>query len=681
MKTCLLHIYDFFSTHRRWLWGGLTAVLLVLIGLAASLRYDEDIMDFLPVTDEEREALHQYQAKQAASQIVLIIEGDSLRDEALDKCFERIPDLEYEPDISEHLEAFYSMMPAYVADSTYDKLDSLFTPEAIRAALERDKLILSTPGAGAFATAIQYDPLGLINLSSLRPTTAQANDQQPTTYAYFTSPYGGTETLHNAALIDSLTAITNDIAADYPNINIRWIGAPVIAVGNARRIKTDTLLCLALALVFITALLAYAFPRRRDLFLILLSVSFGWLTGMAVLRLVTPMVSAVVIGIGSVLIGIAVNYPLHLLVHQRYTTSVRQTLDEVLSPLVVGNITTVGAFLALVPLQATALQHLGIFAASMLVGTILFCVLVLPQLMSAEPTPVRDIKLPIVKRQSSIHTFQYTLLALTVLLGALYLSPFVNQRPSLFDSNLSHINYMTDRQRADMAGFDMPKGDATRWTDYWQHHDAEATIALIRSEAEQAGFNPDAFTPFYNSLQPTISDCASEQPTTFNYNSIARRLSDDFDYLGLCCSIIVFIFLVLSFRNVWLALIAFVPMVLSWVWIFAIMQLIGIQFNIVNVILATFIFGQGDDYTIFIVEGLVYEHRTGKPMLPQYRQSIILSAVIMLIGIGILVFAKHPAMHSLGAVTLIGMTVTLLMATTIPPILFRWYTALSKQKV
>ena len=154
-------------------------------------------------------------------------------------------------------------------------------------------------------------------------------------------------------------------------------------------------------------------------------------------------------------------------------------------------------------------------------------------------------------------------------------------------------------------------------------------------------------------------------------NDLAFRLSEDFDYIGICCSIIVFVFLWLSFRSIWLALIAFIPMALSWVWILAIMQFFGLQFNIVNIILATFIFGQGDDYTIFIVEGLIYEHRTGKPMLPQYEQSIFLSALIMLIGIGILVLAVHPAMHSLGVITLIGMTIVLLMAVTIPPLLFR----------
>jgi predicted RND superfamily exporter protein len=53
----------------------------------------------------------------------------------------------------------------------------------------------------------------------------------------------------------------------------------------------------------------------------------------------------------------------------------------------------------------------------------------------------------------------------------------------------------------------------------------------------------------------------------------------------------------------------------------------------------------------------------------------------MLIGVGILVLAVHPAMHSLGVVTLIGMSVVLLMAVTVPPMLFRLYVRLSRKPV
>ena len=678
MKDRLLRLYDCFLTHRRWLWTGFAALCLILVALAATLRYNEDIMDFLPVTPEERAALEAYQSQQSASRLVLIIEGEDelRRSDAFYDLDERLAEAGHplsEFDLSDLINSRWLIANSQ-SPITNSRLDSLFTPEAVRAALERDKRILSTPGGSALAPLIQADPLGLV------PMPIARSDLQ---YAYIESPFGGTETKQNAALIDSLNAITNEVAVAYPDLNIRWIGAPLIAVGNARRIKTDTLLCIALSLVLILILLAYAFPRRRDLWLILLAVSFGWLTGMAVLRLFTPAVSAIVLGIGSVLIGIAVNYPLHLLVHQRYTTSVRQTLDEVLSPLVVGNITTVGAFLTLVPLQATAMRHLGIFASAMLVGTILFCIFVMPHLMSAEPTPLREIKLKQTTRSSKLKAgLPWGVLILTLLLGLFLMVNGKWSDGKWFDSNLTHINYMTSQQRADMEQLakvyanTQANTNADQWSSYWQSHDAPALVSLIQAEAQRAGFRPDAFQPFYDYLLNPNPQTAN----TFSFNNLAERLSENFDYIGLCCSLIVFVFLWISFGNIALALIAFIPMALSWVWILAIMHLFGIQFNIVNIILATFIFGQGDDYTIFIVEGLLYEHRTGKPMLPQYRQSIILSALIMLLGIGILVLAVHPAMHSLGTVTLIGMTIVLLMAFTVPPLLFRLYIRFCKSR-
>lgn len=667
MKRFLLRTYDYFSVHRRGLWITCAVVFAALIALAATLRYNEDIMDFLPVTEEEKATLDAYQSQQAAAQIILVIDGadEDQRYDALYECADRIPDLQLEIDPSEQIAQLYAQMPSMIADSVYDRLDSFFTPDAIHEALQRDRILLNTPGTSFLVPAIQNDPLGLVPISNLKSQVA--NDRL---FAFYESPYGGTETKQNAALVDSLTAITNEVATTYPDLQIRWTGAPVIAVGNARRIKTDTLLCISLSFVLIILLLAYAFPRRRDIWLILLSISLGWVTGMAVLHIITPAVSAVVLGIGSVLIGIAVNYPLHLLVHQRYTTSVRQTLEEVLSPLIVGNITTVGAFLALVPMQATALRHLGIFAAAMLVGTILFCIFVLPHLMSAEPTSIREIKLPEWSdkwyRTHGKTVNACAILAVTLAFGLyLWLCP-----QNRFDSNLNHINYMTAQQRADMAAFDSSMGEATRWTEYWTSHDPQAVVALVQKEAVEAGFKPEAFQPFYDHLT-SIGDNEQTLSVSGLMAKVSERLSDNFDYIGLCCSLIVFIFLWISFRRFSLALIAFLPMALSWIWILAIMQLCNLQFNIVNIILATFIFGQGDDYTIFIVEGLLYERRTGKPILPQYRQSIILSALIMLIGIGILIFAVHPAMHSLGTITLIGMAVVLLMSFTIPPFLFR----------
>ena len=157
-------------------------------------------------------------------------------------------------------------------------------------------------------------------------------------------------------------------------------------------------------------------------------------------------------------------------------------------------------------------------------------------------------------------------------------------------------------------------------------------------------------------------------------NALSNSLSDNFNYIGWACSLIVFFFLWFSFGRLELALISFLPMAISWVWILGLMGLFGIKFNIVNIILATFIFGQGDDYTIFMTEGCQYEYARRKTILPAYKSSILESAAIMFVGIGTLIVARHPAMRSLAEVTIIGMFSVVLMAYFIPPFLFKWFT-------
>jgi 1-acyl-sn-glycerol-3-phosphate acyltransferase len=96
--------------------------------------------------------------------------------------------------------------------------------------------------------------------------------------------------------------------------------------------------------------------------------------------------------------------------------------------------------------------------------------------------------------------------------------------------------------------------------------------------------------------------------------------------------------------------------------------------------LATFIFGQGDDYTIFMTEGLMYEFAYNRKMLATYKKSIALSALIMFVGMGMLIFAKHPALRSLAEVTVVGMISVVLMSYIFPSFLFRLLTVRKGKK-
>ncbi len=154
--------------------------------------------------------------------------------------------------------------------------------------------------------------------------------------------------------------------------------------------------------------------------------------------------------------------------------------------------------------------------------------------------------------------------------------------------------------------------------------------------------------------------------------TLTESLSDNFNFVLFSAGFIVFVFLTISFGRAELSIISFIPLTISWFWILGIMYICGISFNIVNIILATFIFGQGDDYTVFITEGLIYEHSRGRKVLDSFKSSVAISSLIMFVGIGSLVFAQHPAMKSLGIVVVIGMFSVVAAAYIFPPMLYNF---------
>ena len=170
-----------------------------------------------------------------------------------------------------------------------------------------------------------------------------------------------------------------------------------------------------------------------------------------------------------------------------------------------------------------------------------------------------------------------------------------------------------------------------------------------------------------------LEDCAGCAIADRGYwaGRMAEDISGDFNFILYISSIIVFLALWISYGRLELAILAFLPMLAGWVVILGLMAMLGIEFNIVSIILATFIFGIGDDFSIFIMDGLMARHRDGSSLLSSHKSAIFYSALTLLIGLGVLVIARHPAMKSIGLVTVLGIGVVLLMEFTIQPLLFR----------
>lgn len=154
----------------------------------------------------------------------------------------------------------------------------------------------------------------------------------------------------------------------------------------------------------------------------------------------------------------------------------------------------------------------------------------------------------------------------------------------------------------------------------------------------------------------------------------------DFNDILLYTSMLVFFALLLSYGRIELTIITFLPMFITWIWILGIMGLCGIQFNIINIIISTFIFGLGDDFAIFITDGLTEKFKRGKDTLSSHKVSIFLGAATTIIGLGALIFAKHPALRSIALVSIIGIVCVLVIGQTIQPLIYNYYIQRRKEE-
>jgi 1-acyl-sn-glycerol-3-phosphate acyltransferase len=137
--------------------------------------------------------------------------------------------------------------------------------------------------------------------------------------------------------------------------------------------------------------------------------------------------------------------------------------------------------------------------------------------------------------------------------------------------------------------------------------------------------------------------------------------------------IAIFLILLLAFRRIELVIISIIPILISWLFTTGIMGIFGLQFNVINIIVCTLIFGIGVDYSIFMTMALQKEQTFGKVELPTYRTSILLSVATTILGIGVLIFAGHPALKSIAAISIIGIFSALLITFILQPLVFDFF--------
>ncbi len=811
MTKLFIHIYEFFRLHKILFYAFLVVSLAVMGWFAMQVRFEENVTRFLPDTEDAANASVVFDNLKVKDKIIVMLgakdttrlPGSDVYTHAaaeLESLLNDNPGTEYIKDIFYRagentvgsLSAFvYDHLPLFLTAEDYRRFDSLLTEESVRGVMQRNYNNLLSPAGMAMKDFIMRDPLGLGGhaLKHLQDFQVTSSYELVDGYIFstdgsmlfmFLSPVFSTgRTGDNDVLITALEEALAEINTTHPELHAEYFGGPSVGVYNARQIKKDTIVTGVVALLIIIIFISLVFKRKSAIPLIIVPALFGSLFALCLIFFIKGSISAIAVGSGSIVMGIALSYSIHMLAHQNHVSSVPQLIREIAGPLTIGSFTTIGAFAGLLFTSSDLLRDFGLYASLVLIGTTLFCLIFLPHFLKGQAHVKQGRVLRWIEKANA-YPFERnkwlvgTLVVLTVI-GCFtsqnvsfnedmmvlnyepqHIKEAENKLTGIFAGDEKNVMFVTVGDTPDQAAghyaatnrkltklkeqgsivdyasverFYIPRHEQQqrleRWHAYWTPGRISRAEALIEKEAGKYKFRKGAFDGFRDWLAQSFStlDYSEEADSdasrllsewqvsadsltmlisqvrlrethkeavydafredgnvvifdrAYFTNKWVSAVNDDFNLILFLSSFIVFLALWISYGRIELTLISFLPMMISWIIIIGLMGILGIQFNIVNIILSTFIFGIGDDFSIFIMDGLQTKYRTGKKLLNSHKTAISFSAFTMIVGMGALIFAKHPALQSISVISILGMIAVMLVSFTIQPIIFNFLIA------
>ena len=270
-----------------------------------------------------------------------------------------------------------------------------FSPEGLRAALERQLEWLASPLSAMVSKVLARDPtgefIGLIERLQARsgPQTRHGvwfDDQgrrallvAQTRAAGFDIDAQEQASARVRAAFDSARAASNAQGA-----SLLMTGPGVFAVSTRAAIKSDAIRFTAIASAAIAMLLLVVLRSPRVLLLTLVPVASGALAGVAAVSVAFGSVHGITLGFGATLLGEAVDYAIYLFSRTGRGVSAARALSNIWPILRLGVLTSVVGFGAMLLSGFPGLQQLGLFSLTGLIVAVAVTRFVLPALVPDE---------------------------------------------------------------------------------------------------------------------------------------------------------------------------------------------------------------------------------------------------------------------------------------------------------
>ena len=135
-----------------------------------------------------------------------------------------------------------------------------------------------------------------------------------------------------------------------------------------------------IALTMITGFLYWVYRSWRMLALGALPIVTGILLGVVATLLIFGSIHRITLAFGLTLLGVAIDYPLHLFSHTHRGETLKATARRIMPPMLLGALTTVAAFVVLGTGGFVGLTQLAVFIGAGLVAAVATALWVLPGL-------------------------------------------------------------------------------------------------------------------------------------------------------------------------------------------------------------------------------------------------------------------------------------------------------------
>lgn len=818
MTKLLIRLYHYFKSHAAVFWTTMILWFAVFGYLASQIHLEEDINKLMPSSrNDDGSVKLAFADLKIKDKIYVLFHNKKGADteataEACDAFMDSLATLTHagekgsgiqnlfysitDDDMSAAIEYLSAHIPLYIDTTTYAAIDTLLTPAHLAKQMEQNSSNMEGTLGQAYPELIEMDPIGLRNVlgkqmglggtgstGSYRILDSHLFVRDSTLCVGFITPaYSSTNTGQGSALFVQLNQLIKQFQKTHPDIEILYHGTPASGYYNSTTIKRDLSTTVLGSLIVVLIFLVLCLRHRDTLPLLILPVVFGTLVGLAAMYLIKGEFSLLALGIGAVILGVAMSYVLHVLVHFNYVNDAEQMLRDEARPIMLGCITTIGSFLGLIFVRTDLLKDFGLFASFAILATTLFSLTYLPPLLTERKKPKWSL-LTAIEKLSAYRPEQNSTLIWVVSVIAIITSAVALVMGNHFDADMHNLGYNSDEvsrsetllrektftgdkekyfasegatmeEAIENFGILRHKLDSLKalgmvksytptdrilvsaktqqqridaWKQFWTPARLSSARSMVERAADEAGFESDAFDAFFEMAQrdyepdkiydsdaipegylSTLMErtysgkylcytnvrCANDtvhsQQSDYNRicaavasnpnlmvldtyyytQSTLRQMNSDFNVLQWISMLFVLLVLLLNYRfRLRPTLISFLPIVLSWLIVLGMMDIFGMSFNLISIIISTFIFGIGIDYSIFVMSGLMNEAE-GRNILSYHKTAIFLSAIILIITVSSMLIAQHPAIKSVGFSTLVGLVSAVLLSYILEPALY-----------